>query len=187
AVRAALFSAFLFFFFSSRRRHTRFSRDWSSDVCSSDLPAGMEARLEHELAAVLGSSSARLLLDAARRRAGPDLDTVAAIIGEASQDLRFNQRRMEAALENMSQGISVGDRALRMVRWNRGYPELFDYPEGLLRVGVRVAAGVRHNLGRGVVGPVDVDAEVDKRLHHMRAGTPYVSQRLFAGRGSSDG
>src|SRR5690606_40193415 len=28
------------FFFSSRRRHTRFSRDWSSDVCSSDLPFG---------------------------------------------------------------------------------------------------------------------------------------------------
>src|SRR5690606_40328673 len=28
---------FISFFFSSRRRHTRFSRDWSSDVCSSDL------------------------------------------------------------------------------------------------------------------------------------------------------
>src|SRR5690606_7855944 len=28
------------FFFSSRRRHTRFSRDWSSDVCSSDLGVG---------------------------------------------------------------------------------------------------------------------------------------------------
>src|SRR5256884_2013483 len=28
-----------FFFFSSRRRHTRCSRDWSSDVCSSDLHA----------------------------------------------------------------------------------------------------------------------------------------------------
>ena len=28
------------FFFSSRRRHTRLRRDWSSDVCSSDLPAG---------------------------------------------------------------------------------------------------------------------------------------------------
>ena len=26
-----------FFFFSSRRRHTRLRRDWSSDVCSSDL------------------------------------------------------------------------------------------------------------------------------------------------------
>src|SRR2546430_13905796 len=29
-----------FFFFSSRRRHTRFDCDWSSDVCSSDLAAG---------------------------------------------------------------------------------------------------------------------------------------------------
>src|SRR3989449_11299924 len=29
--------SFFFFFFSSRRRHTRCSRDWSSDVCSSDL------------------------------------------------------------------------------------------------------------------------------------------------------
>src|SRR6266478_8429395 len=39
----------LFFFFSSRRRHTRFDCDWSSDVCSSDLvevdvePDGREA------------------------------------------------------------------------------------------------------------------------------------------------
>src|SRR5699024_12167277 len=32
-----LFFFFIFFFFSSRRRHTRSKRDWSSDVCSSDL------------------------------------------------------------------------------------------------------------------------------------------------------
>src|SRR5204862_3279006 len=30
-------ASFIFFFFSSRRRHTRSLRDWSSDVCSSDL------------------------------------------------------------------------------------------------------------------------------------------------------
>src|SRR5690606_40729088 len=35
-----------FFFFSSRRRHTRFSRDWSSDVCSSDLGPQGSARNE---------------------------------------------------------------------------------------------------------------------------------------------
>src|SRR3712207_8261183 len=32
-----------FFFFSSRRRHTRYWRDWSSDVCSSDLKLKFEA------------------------------------------------------------------------------------------------------------------------------------------------
>src|SRR5690349_22652154 len=40
-LRLIFFSIFLcfffFFFFSSRRRHTRSLRDWSSDVCSSDL------------------------------------------------------------------------------------------------------------------------------------------------------
>src|SRR2546429_505783 len=34
------------FFFSSRRRHTRCSRDWSSDVCSSDLVPPVNARYD---------------------------------------------------------------------------------------------------------------------------------------------
>src|SRR2546430_3524817 len=39
----------LFFFFSSRRRHTRFDCDWSSDVCSSDLVSGLPwARAEND-------------------------------------------------------------------------------------------------------------------------------------------
>src|SRR5204862_3069952 len=36
---------FFFFFFSSRRRHTRSLRDWSSDVCSSDLVIEATERL----------------------------------------------------------------------------------------------------------------------------------------------
>src|SRR5260370_12235272 len=35
----------LLFFFSSRRRHTRFKCDWSSDVCSSDLEVGLRRRV----------------------------------------------------------------------------------------------------------------------------------------------
>src|SRR2546427_4743566 len=34
------------FFFSSRRRHTRFDCDWSSDVCSSDLQTGAEINVD---------------------------------------------------------------------------------------------------------------------------------------------
>src|SRR5690625_2738105 len=37
----------MFFFFSSRRRHTRWPRDWSSDVCSSDLAKGGPLREEY--------------------------------------------------------------------------------------------------------------------------------------------
>src|SRR3712207_3093813 len=50
--------AFFFFFFSSRRRHTRYWRDWSSDVCSSDLPSrtdlGHDPILLHGVAARVG-------------------------------------------------------------------------------------------------------------------------------------
>src|SRR5439155_14354910 len=54
----------LLFFFSSRRRHTSWPRDWSSDVCSSDLPLvhlaegaaehGAGVAVETERGAVLG-------------------------------------------------------------------------------------------------------------------------------------
>src|SRR5437870_12542138 len=37
SVECCFFFLLFFFFFSSRRRHTRWPRDWSSDVCSSDL------------------------------------------------------------------------------------------------------------------------------------------------------
>src|SRR5690606_40353882 len=53
------------FFFTSRRRHTRFSRDWSSDVCSSDLQSagGDAAGVRSELGQALSSRllPARLL------------------------------------------------------------------------------------------------------------------------------
>ncbi len=141
----------------------------------------IEARLEHELAAVLGSASARLLLDAARRDApGADLETVAAIVGEASQDLRFNQRLLEAALENMSQGISVVDADLHLVAWNRRYEELLGYPPGMLRVGMPIAEASRWAL-REVAGidPAQDASALDRRLAHMRAGTPHLAERVF--------
>src|SRR2546430_7021670 len=57
-----LADAVFFFFFSSRRRHTRFDCDWSSDVCSSDLP-------ERVTGAALGVGIARYARGAAARYA----------------------------------------------------------------------------------------------------------------------
>src|SRR5690349_23094285 len=45
---------FVFFFFSSRRRHTRSLRDWSSDVCSSDLHQPDLGRAAAKLAGASG-------------------------------------------------------------------------------------------------------------------------------------
>src|SRR5690606_39696151 len=49
-------------FFTSRRRHTSFSRDWSSDVCSSDL----RARVRNDLRRTAG-----VIIVPSRRRSHP--------------------------------------------------------------------------------------------------------------------
>src|SRR3712207_9245222 len=49
------------FFFSSRRRHTRYWRDWSSDVCSSDLSEGACDRGRAELAGGVSRRATRVL------------------------------------------------------------------------------------------------------------------------------
>src|SRR2546426_3422136 len=55
----------IFFFFSSRRRHTRLQGDWSSDVCSSDLFADITARLGISLLPAAATHSGDLARDAA--------------------------------------------------------------------------------------------------------------------------
>src|SRR5215813_14365783 len=51
-----------FFFFSSRRRHTRCGRDWSSDVCSSDLDGeGCISILNRSAEQLVGHSEADVL------------------------------------------------------------------------------------------------------------------------------
>src|SRR3712207_7509576 len=55
----------MFFFFSSRRRHTRYWRDWSSDVCSSDLD---QLGLAREVAVDRAGGQPRLAHDVPHRR-----------------------------------------------------------------------------------------------------------------------
>jgi signal transduction histidine kinase len=123
-------------------------------------------------------SSARLLIDAAWRGEQAPLDTVAELVGEATQALRFNQQVLEAALQNMSQGISVVDREQRLVAWNRRYMELFDFPDELLQVGQPIAELTRKALQRMPLRGSD-EAALQRRMAFMRAGTPHLTERVF--------
>src|SRR5688500_20221376 len=46
------------FFFSSRRRHTRLQGDWSSDVCSSDLPRSQTRRMPSSIVTTCAKAAA---------------------------------------------------------------------------------------------------------------------------------
>lgn len=138
---------------------------------------GLLQGLERELAGALGAASARMVLTSALRGAGLQFSEVVTLFDEATQKLRFNREMLEAMMENMPQGISVVDAEMRLVAWNRRYVELLDYPPELMRAGRPIADLMRYNAGRGWYGPGDEDTHVEKRLAHMRAGSPHLSER----------
>ncbi|SEW24208.1 PAS domain-containing hybrid sensor histidine kinase/response regulator [Luteibacter sp. 329MFSha] len=133
---------------------------------------------ERLLASAVGAASARRILMGALSGTGLDIAEAMALMDEASQELRFNRELLSTTLENVSQGISVVDGDMRLVAWNRRYLELFDYPEGMVYVGLPVADLIRWNAEHGECGPGEVDDHVAKRIRYMRAGSPHVFQRV---------
>src|SRR6266498_5654190 len=70
---------FCFFFFSSRRRHTRCGRDWSSDVCSSDLRTGLahSPATSRRMKIASDSSQSRWLREGSASRSARDFSRIA--------------------------------------------------------------------------------------------------------------
>src|SRR5690606_41059433 len=71
------------FFFSSRRRHTRFSRDWSSDVCSSDLIEKVSVIVGTE-----GKLGQRMVFDKVGGAWGVEVNSINNLIDNLVQPIR---------------------------------------------------------------------------------------------------
>src|SRR5690606_40093341 len=88
------------FFFSSRRRHTRFSRDWSSDVCSSDLTYRDEIRQfwrgeDGKIGALAGKvAGSAEIFNFAGRKPSHGVNLLAVHDGFTLRDLRSEERRV---------------------------------------------------------------------------------------------
>src|SRR5690606_11676738 len=122
------------FFFSRRRRHTRFSRDWSSDVCSSDLEelghAQQFARRIKELYGVVPGSLELHPEQHSLQPASEQTDIVHVIRGVIDAEraaIRFYNQIIEA-----SDGVDwvTQDMVIGILRDEQGHLRLF---EGFLR------------------------------------------------------
>ncbi|MCC5855638.1 MAG: PAS-domain containing protein [Idiomarina sp.] len=128
---------------------------------------------ERAIAGVLGAASARSLVSAALANRQLNLEEVVHFFDDTTQALQTQQSIMYSSLENLAQGISVVDKDLRLVVWNKRYLELFDYPAGMVQPGRPIADLIRYNAERGECGVGDIEDLVAKRLRHMQEGSPH--------------
>src|SRR5687768_17958057 len=92
-----------FFCCSWRRRHTRCSRDWSSDVCSSDLGVGVEVELPPAERLALGVGQDRGVAGGARELA----------FDETEDDRGAEPRRGAGAVDLADEDLEIGRASCR--------------------------------------------------------------------------
>lgn len=134
--------------------------------------------VERELSGVIGASSASTMVNAVLEGKQLGFEDVVTLFDDTTQAIQFSRKILFSTLEHLSQGVSVVDRDLNLVAWNKAYLEMFDYPDGMVRVGRPIADIVRLNAERGLCGKGQPEEHVSKRIQHMQNGTQHVFQRV---------
>ena len=119
---------------------------------------------EHLLASAIGASSSRLVLSLLLRRRNLSREAALKLIDDASATLQYNRDLLQHALDFARQGITVFDRDLRLMAWNREFRDLFDMPDDFLRVGLGLEELLSYNAARGIYGPGEPGQQVMIRL-----------------------
>jgi Na+/proline symporter/signal transduction histidine kinase len=138
-------------------------------------------RCEAVLADLIGVISAHRAME--RLEYGQQLafHDLAGMVSDASNHNSLNRTLLENAVENLTQGIAVVDRELRLVAWNKRYETLFEYPPRFLYSGCPIERVYRFNAQRGILVPkdTDIEAEISKRLTWLREGSPHRIERTL--------
>ncbi len=160
---------------------SEYSRRNNVNVDLSDKPnIQILSFCERALGGVIGSSSARALVNSVAEGKKLDFSEVINFFDGTTQAMQFNMTALLTSLESMEQGISVIDKNLNLVAWNKRYTQLYEYPEEYLAVGTPIEKLMRYNALKGELGPGDVDHMVIRRLEHLRNGTPHRFTRQRA-------
>ena len=133
--------------------------------------------VEKQLASVIGASTARVVLESTLTGRDMQIEDVVSIVDEASKAMTFSRELLQSAVENIHIGVSVVNSQQQLVVWNRKYLELFNYPQGYVRVGRPVAELMRFNLVSTNLPARKVEEFIEERCQLMRDGKPMAYER----------
>src|SRR4029079_5575361 len=102
------------------------------------------------------------------------------LLDDANAAIHYNREILQTALDHVRQGISVFDKDLQLICWNREFGEILDLPHGLTRIGVTLDEILRHNAGAHDSG--EVERAVAERIGKYTSDNEPFLER-FADRG----
>jgi PAS domain S-box-containing protein len=160
----------------------RYARQRNKELKDYDIvDKNLIEAIERAIAGVIGASSARHIITTQLLGEDVSAEDLFVMMDETSQALQFNQDILQASFENISQGISVVDKNLKLVAWNTRYQAMFEYPDELLKIGTPIEKLIGYNAERGDCGPGEIKALIERRLKHLRNSGGYSSERKRRG------
>jgi Na+/proline symporter/signal transduction histidine kinase/CheY-like chemotaxis protein len=137
---------------------------------------------EHLLSSAIGAASSRLVLSLLLRRRNLSTEAAFKLLDDASAALQYNRDILQHGLDHAGQGITVLDRDLRLLAWNRAFIELYDLPPSLVRFGTGLDEVVRYNAARGAYGDGQQDELMAARLESFVRDREPVRLKLYPSR-----
>lgn len=134
-----------------RSRGVRPSADAETDVATLQFT-------ERLLSSAIGAASARLVLALLLKRGNVSNQSALRLLDDASEAIQYNRDLLQSALDQVRHGLTVFDKDMQLICWNRQFRELMNLPPDIGRVGVPLANILRHAAERGDFGPGDPDA-----------------------------
>ncbi len=156
-------------------RNTALSPDAEADVQTLRFT-------EHLLTSAIGAASSRLVLSLLLRRSNVGSQSALRLLDDASEALQYNRDLLQSALDQVRHGLSVFDKDLKLICWNRQFRELLELPPELGQVGMPLSRILRACAERGDFGEGPVDELVADRLVRLAVHKETVQETLSGGR-----
>ena len=134
---------------------------------------------EHQLSSAIGASSSRLVISLLMRRRNVNDKAALQLLDDASAAIQYNRDLFQHALDHARQGITLFDRDLRLLGWNREFQNLFELSDQDCYAGIGLDEIIRHNADRGLYGSGATDDYIAARLESFVNESEPVRVRLF--------
>ena len=168
----------------------RAARSFNEYIASRNLAAARDAEAdissvrfsEHLLSSTIGSASARLVLSLLLKRGSMSSQSAMKLLDDATEALQYNRDLLQSALDQVRHGLSVFDKDMRLICWNRQFRELLELPAEIGRVGAPLDKILRVLAERGDFGLGDIDQLVESRLYRLAVRKETFQERILSGR-----